>query len=103
MPFRPMIRDRMSGALVQAWPQLERELLEVRCRHTAPTPSWSAPRHEFVLFTCRGIKFTEGGQTPSWSGHTVLQEVVFVIVPLEVFNPRKTSQWILLVSWALGL
>eukprot|EP00752_Nemacystus_decipiens_P001572 g1533.t1 len=30
VPFRPMIRDRMSGALVQAWPQLERELLEER-------------------------------------------------------------------------
>eukprot|EP00903_Cladosiphon_okamuranus_P016531 g15251.t1 len=28
VPFRPMIRDRMSGALMQAWPQLERELLE---------------------------------------------------------------------------
>ena len=34
MPFRSMIRDRMSGALVQAWPQLERELLEVGRRHT---------------------------------------------------------------------
>lgn len=31
VPFRPMVRDRMSGSLIQAWPQLERELLEVRC------------------------------------------------------------------------
>lgn len=40
VPFRPMIRDRMSGALVQAWPQLERELMEVRCRHMVPRPLW---------------------------------------------------------------
>lgn len=34
-PYRPMIRDRLTGALIQAWPQLERELLEVRCcNHT---------------------------------------------------------------------
>lgn len=24
-----MVRDRLSGALIQAWPQLERELQEV--------------------------------------------------------------------------
>lgn len=29
IPFRPMTRDRRTGALIQAWPQLERELLEV--------------------------------------------------------------------------
>lgn len=29
MPYRPMIRDRRTGGLIQAWPQLEKELLEV--------------------------------------------------------------------------
>lgn len=40
-----MIRDRMSGALIQAWPQLEREMLEVRC---AKAPC-DAPKQALVL------------------------------------------------------
>lgn len=32
VPFRPMVRDRMSGGLIQAWPHLEKELVEVNQR-----------------------------------------------------------------------
>ncbi|CAM9759100.1 unnamed protein product [Scytosiphon promiscuus] len=88
VPFRPMVRDRLSGALIQAWPQLERELLEavgaapgfcMQCKTERATricdqctfgrrqkPAWGGGKYH-LCFVCFAERHAD---TPELTSHT---------------------------------